>query len=238
MKRLPGRRLFLGIWGATVLTVISKVRGQERAQHQGTNLGMVIDLNKCIGCKSCTITCKMEHSVRPGGFRTWVNSEESGRYPKVTRFFLPRLCNHCENAACVRVCPTGASYRDPDYDSVQIDKKRCIGCRACINACRYGSRYFNWYREKTADVARIGGTPDKCTFCAHRVKEGLVPACVNTCVAGARIFGDLNDPESLVAKAVTGNAVQVLYPAFGTKPKVFYLGLRGDMEFHPPTGGR
>ena len=229
------RRSFLSsaAVGATVVATACKAHGKSQERR----LGMVIDLSRCIGCQACRVSCKMEHAVRPGGFRSWVNNEEVGKYPHVKRYFLPRLCNHCDDATCVRVCPTSASYKRED-GIVLVDKDRCVGCRACINACPYGSRYFNWYNEQTADVSRTPGTPDKCTFCVHRVDKGVVPACVNTCPAKARIFGDLNDPNSEVAKLVATLPVQVLRPEYETMPKVYYVGLREGSNIHPPQGGR
>ncbi|MEE9443501.1 MAG: 4Fe-4S dicluster domain-containing protein [candidate division Zixibacteria bacterium] len=187
---------------------------------------MVIDLDRCLGCKACAVSCKSENGVRLGGFRSWVSEKERGQYPMVTRAFLPRLCNHCEKPACQKVCPVGATYKRAD-GLIVIDKSKCIGCRYCMVACPYGVRYFNPRRdseEARLFPARTFGTVDKCDFCAHRVDNGVVPACVNTCIAYARTFGDLNDPESEVYRIHNSERLVPLLPEFGTGPSVFYKG--------------
>jgi len=113
------------------------------------------------------------------------------------------------------VCPTGATWKREEDGIVVVDPDICIGCKYCIQACPYDARFIN---PKT-------GSADKCDFCVHRVEQGLVPSCVNTCVGGARIFGDLNDPESEIARLVATNPATVLRPGQGTEPNVFYIGL-------------
>lgn len=176
--------------------------------------GMVIDLRRCVGCHACTVVCKMENSLPEGFFRSWVVEADKGKYPNVTRVKLPRLCNQCEKATCEEVCPVKATHRD-EGGVVVIDPKKCIGCRYCISACPYDARYFDPKK----------GIADKCNFCLDRVKAGLMPACVSTCVAHARFFGDLNDPNSEVSTLLTENPYQSLRPELGTKPSVFYIGL-------------
>jgi len=193
---------------------------------KGRRLAMVIDLDRCIGCKSCAVACKSENGVRLGGFRSWVSEREDGRYPQVTRYMLPRLCNHCEEPACLKVCPVGATVKRPD-GLVNIDKSRCIGCRYCMVACPYNARYFNPRHDSDGEQlypARTHGTVDKCNLCAHRVDNGVVPSCVNTCPAGARLFGDLNDADSDVHKKYESEQPEPLLPEFGTSPSVFYKG--------------
>ena len=174
--------------------------------------GMVVDTRKCVGCMSCTITCKMENKVPFDGFRSWVNLRERGSFPQVKRHFLPRLCNHCENAPCVQVCPVQATYRRDD-GIIVIDEGRCIGCGYCVTACPYNARYLN-PQTKVAD---------KCTFCQHRLEQGLEPACVHNCMGKARVFGDLNDPGSAVSKLLNSTGVQTLQPELGTEPQVYYI---------------
>lgn len=151
--------------------------------------GMVIDLRKCVGCEACTVACKSENGVPLGHFRTTVKTVESGTFPKPKMDFIPTLCNHCETPGCVQVCPTMATFQQDG--AVLINPVDCIGCQYCIAACPYGARYFN------AET----GVVDKCSYCYHRLEMGEVPACMNTCVARARIFGDLNDPNSEISKA-------------------------------------
>jgi tetrathionate reductase subunit B len=174
---------------------------------------MVIDLRTCIGCHACSVACKAEFDVPLGVWMSWVKQVERGKFPNTQRHFLPRLCNHCENPPCVEACPTKASYQRED-GIVLIREERCIGCRLCIAACPYDAR-FSHPEKKIAN---------KCTLCAHRVDEGVVPACVNTCQGEARIFGDLNDPTSEVARLVAKEPVQVLKSELGTEPRVFYIG--------------
>jgi tetrathionate reductase subunit B len=175
--------------------------------------GMVIDTRKCIGCQGCSVACKSEFGVPLGHTRSWVEYVEKGTFPDVTRSFLPRLCNHCSDPQCVAVCPTGATYRREQDGVVDIDSEVCIGCKYCMQACPYGVRFIN----------PVSGSADKCDFCLHRVKEGLVPSCVNTCMGRARIFGDLNDPNSEVSRVIAKNPVTVLRKEMGTKPNVFYI---------------
>ncbi len=192
---------------------------------------MGIDLRRCYGCKSCMLSCKSEHNILLGVFRSWVNYVETGSYPRVERYFVPVLCNHCDDAPCIKVCPVGASYKRED-GIVDIDKDRCIGCRYCMTACPYGMRYFVWKRRPHDGMdwpARRYGVAEKCDFCKHRIDNGLVPACVNTCPSEARIFGDLNDPDSDVSKAIASGKAQRLALELGTSPHVFYIGLDSEV---------
>ncbi len=200
--------------------------------------GFVVDLRKCIGCGACVRACKEENSVPDGFFRTWVERYtflKDGRVlvdspdgalegfepradvkpEEVTKsFFVPKLCNHCEQSPCVQVCPVGASYQSPD-GLVLIDKTHCIGCGYCVQACPYGCRYLN----------PVTGTADKCTMCYHRISKGLKTACVEACPHGARHYGDLKDPNSEVRRLLNTSRYGVLKPDLGTHPKCFYIGL-------------
>lgn len=179
---------------------------------------MVVDLNKCTGCHTCTVACKVENEVPPAVWRTWVKVLEKGSYPLARRYSLPVMCNNCENAVCVKVCPTKASYKRPD-GIVMIDPHKCVGCKYCMAACPYQARHINPVRRYA----------QKCYFCSHRVEEGLMPACVESCPAGARVFGDMNDPASEVAGILIKTPTSVLKPESGTDPSVFYIGLDKDV---------
>ncbi|ODU50394.1 MAG: (4Fe-4S)-binding protein [Thiobacillus sp. SCN 63-374] len=190
---------------------------------------MVIDLRRCIGCDACMVACKAEFDVPVGVFRTWVPYRVVGTYPNVRKQFMPRLCNHCEDPPCVRACPVGATYVVEDGGFVLQRYERCIGCKACMASCPYNARFM---LPKSRSYTDITSVVDKCTFCHHRVTQGLTPACVQTCIGRARIFGDLNDPTSEVSHLVSTLPTQVLRPEQGTKPHVYYIGLdRHNSEF-------
>lgn len=204
---------------------------------------MAIDIQKCIGCGRCVEACKKENNVPldDAHFRTWVeryviaedgetyvDSPSGGMYGfpdlkedmKVFRtFFVPKLCNHCENPPCVQVCPVGATYISPD-GVVLVDEKYCVGCRYCIQACPYGARYFH-------PVKKVA---EKCTFCYHRITKGLLPACVEVCPTQARIFGDLKKTSSPLRRFFHFMKISVLKPWMNTEPKVYYGGLDGEVK--------
>ena len=211
------RRDVLKMGGAAALGVVASTFPKKdifaQARHlTGRRLAMVINLDKCTGCHACSVSCKAEFAVPLGVWRSWVKIEEKGRFPNTGRFFLPHLCNHCDEPACMKVCPTGATSQRED-GIVKIDEKICVGCKLCVAACPYKARFLH-PNKKIAD---------KCDFCLHRVDKGIVPSCVNTCPAKARIFGDLNDPKSEVSKLMERKPVQVLKPELGTEPQVFYI---------------
>jgi len=181
--------------------------------------GMVIDLRKCIGCQACTVSCSMENALPTGAHRTVVSTYEIPTDKGPGQAVLPRLCNHCENPPCIPVCPVEATYQQKD-GAVVIDADQCVGCGYCVQACPYDARFIN---EQT-------GVADKCTFCVQRVGVGLLPACVETCVGGARVFGDLKAQESQVATLIQEHEVNVLRPYMGTRPQVYYIGLDGLLQ--------
>ena len=217
-------------------------KGYDPAAHY---YGMGIEIDKCIGCNRCVEACKTENNVPdlPFFFRTWVeryvikwdgevlveniSSVKDGKSKAapqedrdvVRSFFVPKLCNHCANPPCVQVCPVGATFSTKD-GVVLIDKKRCIGCRYCIQACPYGARYLD-PRTRTAD---------KCTFCYHRVVKGLLPACAEVCPTRARIFGDLKSKASRLMRFTRMNKIHVLKPALNSEPKVYYAQLDGEVR--------
>ena len=198
---------------------------------------MVLDLKRCIGCNACTVACKAENTTPGGVLFTKTVSEEIGTYPNVTRAYIPLICNHCEDAPCERVCPTKATY-STDEGIVMVDEKKCIGCGACHTACPYKNR-FKLHKEtfeeglhksgvltpfeKQGYPRYVIGTAVKCTFCHERVAEGLDPACVITCPSKARIFGDLDDPNSEVRRLIQARKGYQPLAQHNTKPKVFYV---------------
>lgn len=195
---------------------------------------MVIDLEKCVGCNSCTIACRGQNGTPAGINFNKLKKYEVGKYPTSKMKTLTMPCMHCQNPPCLKVCPTKATKQD-ENGIVTIDYDECIGCRACIVACPYDARQFIWqlnnYYEdqKETPFEKLHyrkfqkGTVAKCIFCIDRVKEGLQPACVHTCIAEARIFGDLDDPESQVSKWISENGGKALKAELGTDPSVFYI---------------
>ncbi len=202
-----------------------------------------IQVDECIGCGRCVVACKTENNVprEPFFFRTWVERyvikkddsvvvqcHEGGagklshtitEQDVLRSFFVPKLCNHCENPPCAQVCPVGATFKTED-GIVLIDDRRCIGCSYCIQACPYGARYL--HPEKH--------TVDKCTLCYHRIKKGLLPVCVEVCPTQARVFGDLKSSASLLVRLKRMKKTHVLKPALNTEPKVFYTDLDGVVK--------
>jgi Fe-S-cluster-containing dehydrogenase component/formate-dependent nitrite reductase membrane component NrfD len=180
--------------------------------------GFVIDQDRCIGCHACTVACKEEHQVPLGVFRTWVKHIEKGEFPHTSRHFGVMRCNHCDDSPCTVICPTSALYRRAD-GIVDFDNRRCIGCKACMQACPYDALYID----------PNSNTAAKCNFCAHRVEMSLEPACVIVCPTQAILAGDLDNPGSNVSQVVATRKVSVRKPQKGTQPKLFYVGIEGDL---------
>ncbi len=221
---------------------------------------MVIDLDKCVGCQACTIACKEENNVPHGSpqeqsrrreiYWNKVIAVSEGKYPTVRIEFIPMPCMHCDDAPCIIVCPAKATYRRNDGIVIQ-DFRRCIGCRYCIVVCPYGVRSFNFKDQQEKEYhrpdlppnradrghwpfpQRVRGVVEKCTFCFHRIDQGIrdgkkigvdvVPACVEACPAKARVFGDLDDPDSEVSHLLASRGSFRLREELSTHPKVYYL---------------
>lgn len=175
--------------------------------------GFAIDQRTCIGCHACTVACKTEHDVPVGQFRTWVKYVEKGEFPSTTRDMAVLRCNHCTDAPCVKGCPTEALFIRPD-GIVDFDNELCIGCKMCMQACPYDAIYID---ENTNTAA-------KCNFCAHRIDQGLEPACVQVCPTESIWMGDIDDPTSGISKFLSIEPVSVRTPEQGTKPNVYYVG--------------
>jgi molybdopterin-containing oxidoreductase family iron-sulfur binding subunit len=268
-KELAGkkvsRRTFLKLAGVSVVA-LAAVKVSKRLPAAESiaekRLAMVIDLQRCAGCGACIIACKNENNVQTGFL--WANKIDrtAGKFPNVRYDFIPTLCNHCERAPCVRVCPTGAMHKG-EGDITMNNPQMCIGCKACIAVCPYGVisfnqdkihkfwrddkplikgstsspqevtqkvkgkviPYYNPDREGTLGGAglRYKGIVEKCTLCDHRVKRGKLPYCVEACPTRARIFGDLNDPNSKVNQILGKHTPFRLKEHLGTEPKIFYV---------------
>lgn len=174
--------------------------------------GFVIDNRKCIGCHACSTACKAENEVPLGVNRTWVKYVEKGAFPDTRRYFQVTRCNHCVNPPCVRICPTAAMYQRDD-GIVEFDRDRCIGCKACMQACPYDAIYIDPNDHTAA----------KCHFCAHRVEVGLEPACVIVCPEHAIIAGDIEDSGSEIARHLRRHTVRARKPEQNTLPKLWYI---------------
>ncbi|RKQ88880.1 4Fe-4S dicluster domain-containing protein [Brockia lithotrophica] len=174
--------------------------------------GMLLDLTACAGCMACTVGCQMQNELAPEIHFIKYYQQEYGTFPDVSLVNIPVQCQHCENPPCVYNCPTGASYIG-DGGIVLIDEHRCIGCKYCMTSCPYNARVLD---EETK-------TPVKCVFCFEQIHEGEQPMCVRTCIGDARIFGDLDDPEGELVRAINERHARPLRPDLGTKPKFFYV---------------
>ena len=182
------------------------------------NYGFAIDNRKCIGCHACTVACKSEHDVAIGVNRTHVKYIETGEYPNSNREFSVHRCNHCEDAPCTKICPTTALFTRSD-GIVDFDDDRCIGCKACMQACPYDALYID--PDK--------GTAAKCNYCAHRLENSYEPACVIVCPVEAIVSGDLHDPNSSLSLLLSENVTTVRKPEAGTIPNVYYLDTSEEM---------
>ncbi len=211
--------------------------------------GMVINLNRCVGCYSCVVKCKQEHFLPKGLFWNKLLISETGEYPRVKKHLYPVLCNHCKDPACAEVCPTGATQQRED-GIVWIDQNKCIGCRHCMMACPYqvrsyysvekeyfdGQGFTEWEKMGKILYPLRVGVVYKCNFCKERLDRGIemglkpgadreaTPACVIICPSKARVWGDLDDHESEVSKLIREKGAVQLYPKHGTDPSVYYIG--------------
>jgi len=202
--------------------------------------GMVIDTKRCVGCNACSVNCKITNNLPETNWWTRVLTEggdeidtPAGVFPDVSMRYITVGCQHCENPACTKVCPVGATYKDPETGVVRQDYDKCIGWRMCMAACPYtGVRSFNWEEPKYPVDHAVGDADvpkhqkhvvEKCTFCYQRLAREEVPACMELCPARARHFGDFDDPDSEVSKLVKERSYEQLLASEGTKPSVYYL---------------
>jgi tetrathionate reductase subunit B len=173
---------------------------------------IAIDSRKCINCKACVVACRAENSVPVAHSRPWISEEKRGTWPKLLAAFEPEQCHQCAHPACVRVCPTGASYQRPD-GVVAVKQSDCVGCRYCMIACPFDARFF---REDL-------GIVEKCDFCSQRLDRGDIPACVETCPSKVRVFGDVNDPASPLAQLLARRQYRMKKVEAGTRPQLYFL---------------
>lgn len=221
---VESRRNLLKTLGVGAIMATSMTMPKENAVAApavaNKHLSMLIDLRKCVGCQSCTTSCKIENNVPEGQFRTWVEDKEIGTYPNTKRGFLPHVCNQCDSPACTPVCPVGATYKRKEDQAVVIEQEKCIGCGECVKACPYSARFLSTSTKKA----------DKCLLCGQRTDQNLLPACVENCTGGARIYGDLNDANSEISMLVKQYKPEGLSPEFGVKPQVLYIGLDSKLK--------
>ena len=217
----------------------------------GVQFAYALDLSRCIGCRRCVYACVAENNQSRDPQLQWirVNSMEKERgidfshadpyyqpseVPQEGHFYVPVSCQQCRNSPCTKVCPTGATWTEPD-GIVVIDYDWCIGCRYCMAACPYGARHFNWAEpsvpknEINPNTHYLGNRPrpkgvvEKCTFCIQRTRAGRYPACVEVCPVGARKFGNLLDKDSEIRYIIENKRVMVLKEELNTLPRFFYF---------------
>ncbi len=217
----------------------------------GVEFGYALDLSRCIGCRRCVRGCVEENNQSRDPQVQWIrvlemdsehgiNLEHSDPYydaekvPEDGKFYMPIACQQCRNAPCVKSCPVGATWQEPD-GIVVIDYDWCIGCRCCMASCPYGARHFNWGRPSIpaddmnpathylGNRPRPKGVVEKCTFCVQRVRKGLYPKCVEVCPVGARKFGNLLDPNSEIRYVLDNKRVVVLKSEQNTQPRFYYF---------------
>ena len=179
-------------------------------------LAFVVELDRCIGCKGCQVACHMENGTALGVNRIQVHQVgPTGVFPDLEMYFLPAMCQQCENPSCVRVCPTGAIYKNEADGVVLLDTSKCIGCQSCNRACPYHVNTFSLSRNQM----------DKCTLCAESRAAGGGPACVRNCSGKALHWGDLNDPESEVSRLLRDAGEENVYslPDHGNHPSARYI---------------
>lgn len=172
--------------------------------------GMLIDTTRCIGCYACRIACQSINSLAPNEGYIRFEHLESGAYPNVADEVVPIQCMHCEDAPCAKVCPTRATHIT-DSGVVLTDEDKCIGCKYCMAACPYGVR-----------IQKENGSVEKCRFCWYNGNPGNPPACVKTCITKARVFGDLDDPESEISKEIAKRGARPLAGHL-TDAKIYYV---------------
>ena len=193
---------------------------QERmkAPDDGKQLAWFVDTRRCFGCHACEVSCKSENDVPLGNYIRQTFFQDVGEFPQVARMFLPMACQHCEDAPCIKACPCGALHKSAG-GTVSVNYDTCCGHGTCVDVCPYGAIYMD----------PVANQAVKCHNCTHRTENGMEPACVPTCPSTALHFGDLNDPNSGIVKAMeqakeADGELSQLRPEKGTKPRMWFAG--------------
>lgn len=174
--------------------------------------GMAVDMVACVGCSACVIACRDENNVPDGCSRRWIEERVQGRFPDLTSEVYSESCQHCDYPPCVDCCPTGASHIDRPTGTTQVDRDKCTGCKACVAACPYDSRFVH-----------PDGYVDKSTLCIHRLRKGEPTACEAICPTDAITVGDLDDPHAKISQLVRSRHVRQFKTDAGTRPRFFLL---------------
>ena len=215
---------------------------EARIGIPGKKFVMVIDLAKCDGCMKCTEACQKMHHIPSD--REWIKVFKMKDSEKTEPYYQPKPCFHCDNPPCTKVCPVGATFKRQD-GIVLVDHDRCIGCRSCMAACPFSTRFFNWSAPTAAEQAetkgavysvesgfpRRKGVTEKCDFCPDMIREGKTPACASGCPMEAIYFGDQNEDAVTNSAGVTVKFSQLIednagyrhLEELGTEPRVYYL---------------
>jgi molybdopterin-containing oxidoreductase family iron-sulfur binding subunit len=214
--------------------------GKDVREDHKMHYAMLIDLKRCMGCSNCAVTCKNANNLPAKIWWNYVHTEggdhldtPAGEFPNgLSMKFVPTSCQHCKNPPCVSVCPVDATYKREEDGIVMMDYEKCIGCKLCIEACPYGVRtfieeepsyYFDFALGDFDADQHIQNVVEKCNFCYKRLERGEDPACMELCPVRARVWGDLDDPESEVNKRSEGRTVLKLKENGGTEPSCSYL---------------
>jgi molybdopterin-containing oxidoreductase family iron-sulfur binding subunit len=212
------------------MLLFDTAHGQPLGADRKVRWGMLIDTTRCKqGCDDCVTACHKENGVSGGTKPTdsqWIRKVELKETSSGRELSLPMMCQHCEHPPCVDVCPTTASFKRAD-GIVLVDKHRCIGCRYCMMACPYKARSFvhEPLHDQNPDVPRGKGTVEACTLCVHRIDRGQQPACAESCSNKAILFGNLNDPDSEIAKRIRAVASIQVRADLDLNPGIRYQGL-------------
>lgn len=217
------RRDFVAGMGAVIFMTGSGNQVLAQAKIDGVRYGMVHDETRCIGCNACSEACREVNRVPESVSRlTIVRTGPIGEFPDAKYHFFRHSCQHCDNPPCVSVCPTGASYKDPETGIVDVNRDRCVGCQYCVAACPYRVRFIH----------PVNKTPDKCNFCRDtNLANGKLPACVTACPTKALTFGNLDDPNSDINQVLAAKSSYRSKVPLGTNPKLYHIPFqRGEIK--------